>query len=437
MGTPRMAPIGTGTMAANAALVVLIVAVTTLVPRLASGADFSDSNDIDGGTSDVGGFREELRLLGRQVKVLLERRREDMRSIEDNVRQLRQGQPLAPPHLDKNDALTVKWLSQALNEVRTEMGELQMALNATAALRERESTRVELRLVRGEVKAIGAELDRARRRVLEAEADRQALRAELTAAQEGWRGTALKSLQIEWNQNWKILTDKSPALETEIATPKDHQATHHSLREDYKEFERGELLLQGKDASNGGADEGAQRDAKSQEVMEQQELANENKIQEMLREKKGFSVRNDVTSKIANISAQQEITNVITNLTKQLSDFDKLHLSMLELLENVETIEAKVDKSIPELRREISKLEVQVSEALATGSLLREDQRNIMNSLKAVTFTVSTMQDKTNEDHERLGKVDEMVQNLVKSNTLQTSKLHDHILKVIILFIFA
>nr|CAI5841143.1 unnamed protein product [Callosobruchus analis] len=164
--------------------------------------------------------------------------------------------------------------------------------------------------------------------------------------------------------------------------------------------------------------------------MEQQELANENKIQEMLREKKGFSVRNDVTSKIANISAQQEInTNVITNLTKQLSDFDKLHLSMLELLENVETIEAKVDKSIPELRREISKLEVQVSEALATGSLLREDQRNIMNSLKAVTFTVSTMQDKTNEDHERLGKVDEMVQNLVKSNTLQTSKLHDHILK--------
>nr|CAH7724755.1 unnamed protein product [Callosobruchus chinensis] len=456
-------------MAANAALVVLIVAATTLISRDAyAAADYSDSNEIDGDASEIGGYREELRVLGRQVKVLLERRREDMRSIEENVRrsvydskeivemreelkklrsevrQLRQGQPLAAPHLDKNDALTLKWLSQALNEVRTEMSELQMALNATAALRERESTRVELRLVRGEVKAVGAELDRARRRVLEAEADRQSLRAELTAAQEGWRGTAvacgkttnqLKSLQMEWNQNWKILTDKSPALETEIAVhPSRHQKIikQHIIRleKTTKSLNKENYYLKEKMLQMEEQMKVLKEMLKSQEVMEQQELANENRIQEMLKEKKGYSIRNDLSSKMANISAQQEInTNTLNNLTKQLSDFDKLHLSMLELLENVETIEAKVDKSIPELRREISKLEVQVSEALATGSLLKEDQRNIMNSLKAVTFTVSTMQDKTNEDHDRLGKVDEMVQNLVKSNAMQTSKLHDHILK--------
>ncbi|CAH2006854.1 unnamed protein product [Acanthoscelides obtectus] len=110
-----------------------------------------------------------------------------MALLRSELHQLRQGQPASPPHLDKNDALTIKWLSQALNEVRSELSELQVALNATAALRERESTRADLRLVRGEVKTVGVELERARRRVFEAEADRQTLRAELTAAQEGWR----------------------------------------------------------------------------------------------------------------------------------------------------------------------------------------------------------------------------------------------------------
>ncbi|CAH1988901.1 unnamed protein product [Acanthoscelides obtectus] len=249
------------------------------------------------------------------------------------------------------------------------------------------------------------------------------------------KSAKLKALQMEWNQNWKILTEKSPALETEMAVhPSRHQKIikQHIIRleKTTRSLNKENYYLKEKMVQMADQMSVLREMLKSQEVMEQQELANENKIQAMLRENKGYPLRRDLAEKIANISVQQEInTNALNNLTKQLLDFDKLHLSMLELLENVEAIEVKVDKSIPELRREISKLEIQMAEASATGSLLKEDQRNIMNSLKAVTFTVSTMQDKTNEDHERLQKVDEMVQNLVKSNTLQTSKLHDHILK--------
>ncbi|KAJ8946213.1 hypothetical protein NQ314_008941 [Rhamnusium bicolor] len=134
--------------------------------------------------------------------------------------------------------------------------------------------------------------------------------------------------------------------------------------------------------------------------------------------------------KLINITEQQKINmKSISNLTKQLSNLDKLHLSMLELLENVETIEIKVDKNLPEFRNEISKLEIQVSESSSAVSLLKEDQKNVIDSLKAISFTVSNMQDKSNEEHKHLEELDDTIKNLVKSHSVQNSKLHDHILK--------
>lgn len=53
----------------------------------------------------------------------------------------------------------------------------------------------------------------------------------------------------------------------------------------------------------------------------------------------------------------------IANISRQLTNTDKLHMSMLELLENVESIENKVDNAFPEFRKEISKLEVTLFES--------------------------------------------------------------------------
>ncbi|KAJ8964127.1 hypothetical protein NQ317_018148 [Molorchus minor] len=76
----------------------------------------------------------------------------------------------------------------------------------------------------------------------------------------------------------------------------------------------------------------------------------------------------------------------------------------------------------------MSKLDVQISETASAVSLLKEDQKNIIESLKAISFTVSNMQDKTNESRKCLEEVDTTVKQLVKSSSVQTSKLHDHIL---------
>lgn len=52
------------------------------------------------------------------------------------------------------------------------------------------------------------------------------------------------------------------------------------------------------------------------------------------------------------------LSNHLKNTTQKVSDFDKVHASILELREDVESIENKADKTIPEFRKEISKLDV-------------------------------------------------------------------------------
>lgn len=120
----------------------------------------------------------------------------------------------------------------------------------------------------------------------------------------------------------------------------------------------------------------------------------------------------------------------IFNLSKQFSNFDKLHMSILELLENVENIENKVDKGFPEFRKEISKLEVQMSEAISEVALLKEDQTNTRQSVKAISVSVSNLKDKEDMDRLQLEEVCDKIEHLHKSSSIQTSKLHDHILKV-------
>lgn len=58
----------------------------------------------------------------------------------------------------------------------------------------------------------------------------------------------------------------------------------------------------------------------------------------------------------------KNLRNIVSNATQKLSDFDKIHASILELREDVESIENKADKTIPEFRKEISKLDVSLAQ---------------------------------------------------------------------------
>ncbi|EEB18091.1 scabrous protein, putative [Pediculus humanus corporis] len=64
----------------------------------------------------------------------------------------------------------------------------------------------------------------------------------------------------------------------------------------------------------------------------------------------------------------------IFNLSRQISELNRLHLSMLQLLESVENLETKVDDNVPELQREISKMEFNMAQATSSLSIVKETQ---------------------------------------------------------------
>lgn len=52
----------------------------------------------------------------------------------------------------------------------------------------------------------------------------------------------------------------------------------------------------------------------------------------------------------------------LKNASQKAEDFDKIHASMLELREEVENIENKADATVPEFRKEISKIDINIAQ---------------------------------------------------------------------------
>lgn len=87
------------------------------------------------------------------------------------------------------------------------------------------------------------------------------------------------------------------------------------------------------------------------------------------------------------------------NLSRQVSDFDKLHTSLLELLEDVEEIETKLDKTVPEIRREISKVEIDSAQLSSDQNILKEEDHNMAKTIQALAVSISTLQNERSSHH--------------------------------------
>jgi len=78
--------------------------------------------------------------------------------------------------------------------------------------------------------------------------------------------------------------------------------------------------------------------------------------------------------------ASRTAAKTVFNVTRQLAGMDKLHQSMLQLLESVETLENKVDSTVPDLQREISKMEFNMAQLTSSIALIKEDQVGAANA---------------------------------------------------------
>jgi chromosome segregation ATPase len=99
------------------------------------------------------------------------------------------------------------------------------------------------------------------------------------------------------------------------------------------------------------------------------------------------------SDRVRNLEVEQKrLANANFNLSRQVSDFDKLHTSLLELLEDVEDIETKLDKTVPEIRREISKVEIDSAQLSSDQNILKEEDHNMAKTIQALAVSISTLQ---------------------------------------------
>lgn len=102
---------------------------------------------------------------------------------------MKSAQPTAK-QTEKNDILTIKWLYGAVDELKSEVAEVQDALNSSRILRNHEKAETQMRLLKSDMSNLNVELESARIRNAKYEADLQILNEELKTVREKSRNTA-------------------------------------------------------------------------------------------------------------------------------------------------------------------------------------------------------------------------------------------------------
>lgn len=99
----------------------------------------------------------------------------------------------------------MKWLYNTVNEVKTEIKDIQMALNSSVALQNREKTEVAINLLKSDVADMNIELENARRKNAKYEADIQIFGEEFRTIKDNLKNTAVMCGKTK-NQVRKMFT---------------------------------------------------------------------------------------------------------------------------------------------------------------------------------------------------------------------------------------
>lgn len=168
-----------------------------------------------------------------------------------------------------------------------------------------------------------------------------------------------------------------------------------------------------------------------------QQLHEMNLSQRLMKKQLNEMKNNKIDDRLHSLEInQRQLTNGNFNLSRQVSSLNKLHSSLLELLEDVEGIQNKFDKTIPDVKREISKIEFTSAQLVSEQNVLREEGRNAVKSIQAISVSVSALQD----DRDVMRGVQKQVQKIqldvkkIESQACKIDKVKYQILFILIKF---
>lgn len=133
--------------------------------------------------------------------------------------------------------------------------------------------------------------------------------------------------------------------------------------------------------------------------------------------------------RVQNLEVEQnKLANANFNLSRQINNFDKLHSSMLELLEDIEEIQTKFDKTVPEIRQEITKVEIDSAQMSSDQNILKEEDHNMARTIQALAVSISTLQNERSNRHNLEIEINNLKMEMEKLKT--SVAIHSHINKV-------
>ncbi|GAB0100725.1 hypothetical protein DMENIID0001_168100 [Sergentomyia squamirostris] len=312
---------------------------------------------------------EQVSLMSKQLDALMIRRREDYKLLEENLKkyvrknvqqyttvdvreeinQLRKELTiLREGSSGSNEHLTAQWLTRTIAELRSELAELQQTSSASSKdLQQRTQMLEDISGLREDVKMLRLEIEAMRSRQEKSEKLLTELRNEAIQSGEDLR----RRLKHKNQQHPKTIDYIEPEA--------DHRMRHRKfIRQQLHELDVGQKAL-------------------FRHVSELRNQRMSDRLQSVETEQKHSA------SKTFNLSRE---------LGHQATTMNKMHSSILELLEDVEGIQNKMDKTLPELRREISKVEFNSAQITAQQHFSHEEGQNCAKALQALAVSVSSLQ---------------------------------------------
>ncbi|SPP75607.1 protein scabrous [Drosophila guanche] len=364
---------------------------------------------------------DQVRLLSKQLNALIMRRREDYEMLEHNLRKsLRLTTDAASADADmrtelnklreevaslrgsqgsNKERLTVEWLQQAISEIRKQLAELQhTAGNVAKDVQQRSAGYEDLATIRNDFQQIKLELAAQHERQQQTEVLVQELREEMLQQEEDYQHALSRHQKLNPQPNSASIEEESSSSSS--TSSQELSGSSSSSNVALADHKRRHCRFQSQQIH---ALQQAHRGLRRQ--------VNELRFHHIDERVRGLEVE------------QHRIANANFNLSSQIASLDKLHTSMLELLEDVEGLQTKMDKSIPELRHEISKLEFANAQITSEQSLVREEGKNAARSLQAMAVSVSVLQDERNGIRKLVSTVESLQTNVDRLQSLVNDEL--------------
>ncbi|XP_041987573.1 protein scabrous-like [Aricia agestis] len=359
--------------------------------------------------------KQELQALAEQIEILKTLHLNDVNNLKSEIEELKQHCAPTNNH-ERNEQATLQWAKTSMKELRVEMKELSRSVNSSLLLRQLHTIRNELKQALLETSDL-AQLTRTQ----EARVDK--LDSEVGRLK--YEGQQMRAMLSQMrNHVGKLAKEMKAKQITEMNNESYNDVLDHERS--------GDMGHAHKYRHNKMVHAQISRLARSQDQLDEYQQNLQTQILDVQRRLDRFEEPNWnlMSAKIDFLELENKVLrSELQNISQKVADFDKIHASMLELREDVESIENKADKTVPEFRKEISKLDVNFAQLNAQSSYLKEDQENLRQSVKAIAVSVSNAIDRAELDRLLVKKINESISDLTSATKQHFYRLNDHILK--------